>query len=312
MRVPYAQILIARLGLGLDFWRSGTRVIFEGEENYPVDRPAFLAMNHTDRYNYMPFMHELDRRGLPPAAPWVKGKYYQKPRLAMTLNACSCIPVPSRGFIISLEFKARCRRAPSAEEYRTLRDVVDGRLAPEEVKEPAARELIDRVEREEQKAFLDYFHAIFSETAQAVIRTNREALDYGYHPLVFPQGTRSRRLSKGHVGLAQMSQYLGVPILPIGVSGADKLYPGNSPWSKGGTVTYRIGELLHPDLEPLRHFRVTEPFTPLSLQASQRFSEQFERITGVVMDAINDLVDPEYQYSTDRQSDGVRGVRRFL
>jgi hypothetical protein len=35
-------------------------------------------------------------------------------------------------------------------------------------------------------------------------------------------------------------------------------------------------------------------------------------MTDVVMDHINELVDPEYRYSDDRSSDGVSGVERFV
>ncbi len=40
--------------------------------------------------------------------------------------------------------------------------------------------------------------------------------------------------------------------------------------------------------------------------------EAFQSMTDVVMDHINELVDPEYRYSQDRSSDGVSGVERFV
>ncbi|MGE0494660.1 MAG: lysophospholipid acyltransferase family protein [Vulcanimicrobiota bacterium] len=312
-RRPWGQLFIARVLLELDFRRSHTHIVLEGAENLPSDGGAFLAMNHTDRFNYMPFMYKLDRLSLPPAAPWVKGKYYQKRWLGRILNLCDCIPVPSRGFIISLDFKRVSGHAPSAEQYRLLRDLVDGQLDPSDLPDDTRlRAFITSVEGEAQKPFLEYFHDLFARMAEQVVRINREALERGYMPLVFPQGTRSRRLSRGYTGLAQVAGHVGASIIPVGVSGADRLYPDSKPFSRGGTVIYRVGQPLRPDGPELAPFRVETPYVPLSLEAGRNHQAKFEGQTEVVMDAINQLLEPDYQYSDDRASDGVSGVRRFL
>ncbi len=304
-RFPWAQRFIARVLLPVDYWRSQTTIVVEGVENLTTGRPTFIAMNHTDRFNYMPFMHRLDQLRLPPAAPWVKGKYYQKAWLARVLNWCNCIPVPSRGYIITLEFKRLNQRPPEPGEYRSLRDLADGKLDRESLSEGPVADFVARLEGDTGKEFFDYFDELFSGLAQEVIRINREALDYGHFPLVFPQGTRSRRLSKGHTGLVQMAHALEAVIVPVGVSGSDRLYPDSKPFSRGGRVLYRVGEPLTPT-GPKR------PYTPLSLQASQQHGPTFEVMTEQVMDAINGLLEPDYRYSRDKESDGVSGVRRFL
>lgn len=299
-RVPYGQILIKRLYIAPDLrLPPRTRVKLEGLENFPLDRPCFLAMNHTDRFNYMPFMKELDRLGLNPLAPWVKGKYYQNRGLAWLLNKSSCIPVPSRGFILSLDFKRIMNRRPSQVEYRELRDLTDGRREVGE--DPEVCRFLDSL----GEPFGDYFHRLFSRVSSEVIRLNHMALDQGYYPLVFPQGTRSRRLSRGHTGLAQMALHMGLPILPVGVSGSDLVYPGNRPRAQGGRVVYRIGSLMSFEA-------IDDEFTPLSLRAAQQHGARFQQVVDGVMDRINELVDPDYRYSEDRESDGVQGVGRFL
>ena len=299
-RVPYGQIFIKRLYIAPDMViPPRTEVVMEGLENYPMDQPCFVAMNHTDRFNYMPFMMTLDRLGLNPVAPWVKGKYYQHWALAAILRASSCIPVPSRGFILSLDFKRVMNRRPTREEYRELRDFTDGKR--DTTDNPEVQRFLESLGR----PFGEYFDGLFATVSGEVIRINEEALERGYYPLVFPQGTRSRRLSRGHTGLAQMSLHLGLPILPIGVSGSDRIYPGDKPRAQGGRVTYRIGRLMHFD-------RLEEAYTPLSLRAAQQHGDRFQEVVDQVMDEVNELVDPDYRYSEDRQSDGVKGVGRFL
>jgi hypothetical protein len=61
----------------------------------------------------------------------------------------------------------------------------------------------------------------------------------------------------------------------------------------------------------LRAHRVGEPFRPFTLEAAVH-REAFQAMTDVVMDHINELVDPEYRYSDDHSSDGVSGVERFV
>jgi 1-acyl-sn-glycerol-3-phosphate acyltransferase len=143
------------------------------------------------------------------------------------------------------------------------------------------------------------------------MRLNRQALEFGQHLLVFPQGTRSVRLSRGHIGVAQVAQHLGVDIVPVGCTGSNLVYPGSSPFAKGGRIVYRIGKPLRLDGSELCDYRVTRPFRPFTLEAGVH-REAFQGMTAVVMDHINELLDPEYQYADERTSDGVRGMDRFL
>jgi hypothetical protein len=161
------------------------------------------------------------------------------------------------------------------------------------------------------KAFLHDFAEVFDRMIDEVMRLNRQALEFGQHLLVFPQGTRSVRLSRGHIGVAQVAQHLGVDIVPVGCNGSNRVYPGNSPFAKGGRIVYRIGEPLRLDGTALRDYRVTEPFHPFTLEAGVHH-EAFEGMTAVVMDHINELLDPEYQYTDGRTPDGVSGMDRFV
>ncbi len=308
-KTPWGQLTMANLVLSVDYrLPRKTEIIFEGLEHFPRDRPVFIAMNHTDRYNYWPFQYRLYREGCGFTAAWVKGKYYENRLMGWFMDSCTNIPLPSRGYVISTEFRKAMKRAPNEREYRALRDLVDGR--PVEGVPDSAQLFID--ERGGAEALSEAFEALWLQMVAEVVRLNREAVAQGHSPLVFPQGTRSKRLSRGHIGMAQMSQVLGVDILPVGCNGSDRAYPAGSPFSKGGRIVYRFGAPLALDGPELGPHRVRAPFSPFTQAAATAHGAQFQAITDVVMDRINGLLDPEYQFSEDGASDGVRGVNRFL
>ncbi len=279
-----------------------TEIVLEGTENLEPGRRYILAMNHTDRYNYWPFQFALYRAGLGFTATWVKGKYYENGFMGWFMDIMGNIPLPSRGYVITTEFRGAVGRAPTEAEYRALRDLADGK------RDDAGSDL-DAVG--DVAAFLGGFSALYEEMIGEVMRLDRTALDVGLHLLVFPQGTRSIRLSRGHVGMAQVAQHLGAAVVPVGCNGSDKVYPGNKPLAGGGRIVYRIGRPLEIDGPELGPYRVSEPFSPFTPGAAA-YRDRFQGMTDVVMDHINELLDPEYRYSEDLSSDGVRGMRRFV
>jgi long-chain acyl-CoA synthetase len=79
-----------------------------------------------------------------------------------------------------------------------------------------------------------------------------EAMDRGYHVLVFPEGTRSRdgRLLAFEPGIGLLAQESEVPVQPILVTGLKRLK--GEKWPDRGAVTVRLGEALvmEPGEEP--------------------------------------------------------------
>ncbi|MFN3201352.1 MAG: lysophospholipid acyltransferase family protein [Bradymonadia bacterium] len=287
-----------------------TKVTFEHLERLPPPgRPIILAMNHTDRFNYWPLQLGLhmQKKGL--TATWVKGKYYENKVMASFLSACNGIPLPSRGYVITTEFRRIAERPPESDEYRSLRTLVDEGAWDGDFTSMARRFVNAHGGPE---AFKVWFEDLWSRMIEEVTRLNQRAFQLGLYLLVFPQGTRSIRLSRGQIGLVQMAQHLNADIVPVGCNGSDKLYPGNSPFSKGGTVHYRIGEPMKLDSEDLAQFRVHEPFVPFSPAAKEKHGDKFRGLTDLMMDRINDLLDPEYQFSDDQSSDGVKEMNRFV
>ncbi len=317
---PWGQILLANLAMRWDYrFPRRTEIVIEGKQNIPLDRPVLFAMNHTDRFNYFPFMYQLYRDGGENhrhISVWVKGKYYENPLMGAFMHATNNIPLPSRGYVLTTEFRAKLGRRPSNEEYRQIRDITE---APrEDVPRLLAQatenvpDLVRSYGGNDGSGFRDYFDRNFDAMMAEVLRLTRVALGFGLNVLVFPQGTRSIRLPKGHVGLVQVAQHLGQTIVPVGCNGCDHVYPTSSPFAAGGRPVYRIGEPLEPDGLELAPHRVKEPFTPFTQAAEQRYGDRFRALTEVVMDRINDLLDPEYQRADDGLSDGVQGVDRFI
>jgi long-chain acyl-CoA synthetase len=79
-----------------------------------------------------------------------------------------------------------------------------------------------------------------------------EAMDRGYHVLVFPEGRRSQdgRLQAFEPGTGLLAQESEVPVQPILVTGL-KRFKGEK-WPRRGTVTVRLGEplVMEPGEEP--------------------------------------------------------------
>lgn len=310
---PIGQVLVANGFLAFDLrFPRRTRVTMIGGDNIPKDRNVFLAMNHTDKFSYWPLQYHMIRMGAPYTATWVKGKYYQNPAVAWFMDSCNNIPMPSRGFVLTTEFRKLLDRVPSADEYRALRDLANAGKPLADVAELPADVARFLEFKGGPAGFLSWFDTLYGQMTDEVTSLNEEALRRGCNVLVFPQGTRSKRLSRGHIGMMQMAQRLGADIVPIGCSGADSVYPADSPFSKGGKITYRIGAPLRLDGPELGQFRVTEPFRPFSREAKEQHNAAFQGATDVVMSRINALVDAPYQFSEDQESDGVQGISRFV
>jgi 1-acyl-sn-glycerol-3-phosphate acyltransferase len=84
-------------------------------------------------------------------------------------------------------------------------------------------------------------------------RIARGVLDRGEVLCVFPEGTRSPDgvLAEPKPGVAMLATRSGVPILPVGVSGTDRLLGRSQRFPRIGTrVTLRIGEPFTVALDP--------------------------------------------------------------
>ena len=220
-QIPQGQIWWAKVLFST--MRSTNKVVVEGIENLPTTG-GFLAMNHTDRYNSWPLQHHLHLSRKEYTCTWVKGKYYLNPLVRTFLLSTNNIPLASRGYVISSRFKKAMNRSPNGEEYRFIRNLLDNNQSLDQIS--TASSSLQQFLGDQPQNRLDALRSDFAGMSNEVIRLNKQAFELGHHILVFPEGTRSIRLGKGHTGLAQMAQRLGVDIVPIGCSGSSKCYPG--------------------------------------------------------------------------------------
>lgn len=320
VRRPLSQRLLGRL-LRLNYgWLPGVSIEIEGRERIPP-APALFAMNHTDRYNYFPFQYRMWRDFDRFTATWVKGKYYENPFVARFMESMLQLPTVSRGYLITKDFEAAIGRRPSEHEYTVLRETIDARVRGEPAPLPAPPAVPEALYRggrsplglrfdPEAGDYADYLLALFEAMMKRFVALNREAVELGLDLLIFPQGTRSRRLLPGHDGIGQIALYLRIPIVPVGCNGSDRLYPGGSPVARRGRVVYRIGEPI--DYAALRAHHVGEDYHPFSAEAERRHAECFKGVAALVTERIDALLDPEYRLSPEAGSTTRRGVERFV
>lgn len=319
---PLGQRVVAWTYLWPNYvWPPRVEVVFEGTEHIP-NEPVIFAMNHTDRFNYWPFQYFHYKRHDRFTATWVKGKYYERPLMAFGMEKTNNIPTMSRGYVITRDFVSTLGRRPDDAEYAYLRRLVDAQagLADPSSVPPCPtglerlfetpRDLLGRLFEPAHETYAEAVDALFRAMTARFVALNAEAFDLGLDLLVFPQGTRSKRLSRGRIGLSQIALAFERTVVPVGCSGSDRCYPGNSGWAKPGKITYRFGAPLRYSDVPELH--TPEPFVPFTAEAERTHRERFQAYADRVMARIEPLVDPEYRFAPDGESEGVVGSERFI
>ena len=83
-----------------------------------------------------------------------------------------------------------------------------------------------------------------SKAALASLDTALEVLGRGEAFGIYPEGTRSRdgRLYRGRTGVAHLALTAGVPVVPVGLTGTEKLQPVGSNLPRVVPVTVEFGE----------------------------------------------------------------------
>jgi len=310
---PLSQRLLA-YGFLLPQYVVNSRVpiTFEGQEKVPDD-PVIFAMNHTDFYTFFPFMYHYIRFADRYTSAWVKGKNYDSRAMATFMEVTNNIPVPSRGYLLARDFLNTMERKPTEEEYRALRDHCERGGPTDGI--PAellgrARDLFGHAFDPSKESYQDALDAVFRTMMRIFVELNGQAFETGLDLLVFPQGGRSVRLSRGHVGMSQIALHYRRTIVPVGANNVDLVYPGKSVLAKPAEVVYRFGDPI--SYEEMAPFHVPEGFEPFSPEAEQRHREQFQGLVDMVMDRIEPLLDPRHRYTDDRESDGLEGSERFV
>lgn len=308
---PRVQRLIAEGFLRFDYRKI--ELVVEGAERIPAS-PVIYAMNHTDDFNYWPFQYHLHATRGRYTATWVKGKNYEHPVMRAFMRATNNIPIASRGYLITRDFMRAVGRRPTEDEYRALREAVNGLADPggalPEALVGRPRDMLGRPFDPAKERYADALEALYLGLMDRFLALNEEAQRIGLDVLVFPQGTRSRRLSRGHTGLAQVALHLGATIVPVGCSGSDLIYPKRSPIASPGRVVYRVGAPIGPDeLAQFSGLPGTRPFRRADEAANR---ERHQMLVDHVMDRIDELVDEPYRFAEGARSEGTVGTARFV
>ena len=289
---PLGQRIMAQFVLSPNYHLfRNVDIRLENLERIPRDETVIYAMNHTDRYNYWPFQYELWRMHYPFTTVWAKGKYYRSKAVGKFLDSCNVIPVPSMGYLVEEYYKQSFGRKIGKEEYRVIKDWIDGKIDEAASLAKLKAETTTLFKESYIEHLREYHQTLMEKVAELSTRALKE---WGLSLLIFPEGTRSIRLGEGRIGIAQIALYSGKKIIPLGCNNSDTVYTGHSPFAKTGVITYRIGEPLTVD-DRLKEFRITEPFKLFSRESQQKYRAQFEGVTRVVMDSINELLDERHK-----------------
>ncbi|KPK17829.1 MAG: hypothetical protein AMJ62_00025 [Myxococcales bacterium SG8_38] len=322
MKRPIGQVIFGHAVLTPNYnLLPGIDIRLEGLENVP-EEPVIFAMNHTDRFNYFPFMYKMWKLEDRYMTVWVKGKYYEQPIVATFMELTSNLPTVSRGYVITKDFSLTIGRRSTEAEYDTLRALVNYEVDPDRDSSTVDVSAIPTELFEKKRNILgvDFdpdrcsyaqgINRVFNEMMAEFVRLNERSFELGLDLLVFPQGTRSIRLPRGRIGMMEIALRYEKTIVPVGCNGCDLVYTGSLPIGKAGTIVYRIGPPI--PYEELSEFHIDEPYAPFTAEAEHEHRAKFQGAVDLVMNRINDLLDPRYQFSDDLRSTGVSGTSRFM
>jgi 1-acyl-sn-glycerol-3-phosphate acyltransferase len=126
---------------------------------------------------------------------------------------------------------------------------------------------------------------------RAAQRFSLEALADGRPIALFPEGTRSRdgRMRSFKDGAAYLAMRSGTSVLPVGIAGSHRMFPGRSPLPHRTRVTIRIGE----------------PFTQPHSSAGRIDREALADATRRIEAAVADLLPAEQRPAPRRTNGGI-------
>ncbi len=305
---PWAQAILTPPAWAL--FRVPRRVHFELEGLEYAREPALLAMNHTHYIDWLPVRWTLQQQGRS-LSSFAKPRPYQGRAMAAFLHATGNIPLSSRGYVISADFRCVLDRSPTEEEYRTLRDLVDGKASPPDAPGPdlerlfqTPRTVLGRAFQPARESYAQMINAVFCDMAHGAIGLAKKALEQGSSLIIAPQGVFTSRLTKGRPGGVQFAHALGLPMVPVGLSGMLEVFPNQGFRNVGGTLTLRVG--------PPVDIQLPSDHVAFEYASEDRNRVALESETQRLMEAINGLLTPGYQWDENPDGDGISGVARFM
>jgi 1-acyl-sn-glycerol-3-phosphate acyltransferase len=269
---------------------AGSRLVVEAQDNLPCE-PSLICTNSTHDCDFIVVMRALDRFKQR-TVHVSKGKNFHRSAMAWIFERAGVIPLPSRAYFLMVDFGAVIGRRPSAIEYRVLRDHVDhGTSLP-------TGEVWDRLQQSGRtiaglrydSTYASYGAAIlalYERAAQESLRLLRSAQAAGFHIHIYPEGTVSPRLGEGRSGAIQVAHALGMPIVPLAMSGCPRAFLGATPLALPATVVARFAPHLLVQLPP--DHRAFEPASEVRNRA------ELQRYIGLLMASIDSRLEPQFR-----------------
>jgi 1-acyl-sn-glycerol-3-phosphate acyltransferase len=294
----------------LQFYRCGIRMRLENAPAF--DEPVLFAMNHSHLYDFVPTKTELYARHGVRTSSLIKYRAFQLPLQAAYMSRTGNIAITSRGYLIAADFARVHGRKLDMDEYRVLRDHIDGGTdLPDDPRYQTlltqARDMLGLRFDPSEVAYREMIGRCYRKAMRTTMAHARVVLDAGDSLHIYPEGLCSSRLSRGRTGTIQMAAELGTTIVPLGLSGMNRLYHPKTLFPhQGGELTLRFGEpyrLQRPELEGLTAF---DP------EQEQRLRPVLEEETERLMDRINALLDDDCARGDDLEGDGLKGIARFF
>ena len=183
---PIGQRIMAYLVLGPNYHIfQHVEIRLENVERIPPNETVIFAMNHTDRYNYWPFQYQLWRLRFPYTTVWAKGKYYRNRAVGKFLDACNVIPVPSMGYLVEEFYKRRFSRKIGKEEYRVIKDWIDGKIDEAASLMKLKAETLTLFKQSFIEHLKDYHQTLMEKVAELSTKAVKE---WNLNLIIFPRG----------------------------------------------------------------------------------------------------------------------------
>lgn len=289
----------------------GVRLEMEGLERLPKQQVIF-AQNHTHMLDFLPLRAPLLVDHGINMVSWVKARAFKHPAMGKFLSKTGCPPLCSRGYFIVADFHALIGRRPSEAEYQALRaHTTHGEPLPAgepfEAIKRVARDMVGWHFNPQCTTYREAIEAAYQEAIAITLRLTRRAMNHGHHVHVYPQGSISSRLTRGHLGLAHAAAALDLPVVPVGVSGCRETFVGSSPSLRPGRIVVRFGDPYRIPIEEL-----PAGFRPFNREDELANYDWMQHHVDEVMARLNTLLEPDYQYSEGFEHDGKSGTARFF
>ena len=280
-------------------------VVVHGKENLPSG-PAIFSSNHTHKFDFLAVRHALFKTHR--LITWIKAREYNDSATRRFFNHCGNIPLASKGYVISSDFITQNGRRPTEVEYRNLRNHIDkdADLPDESLYESLlnkGRNLCGRPFSPAQETYAHAIRATYAAFMEETLTLARVVRDQGYHQQIYPQGAVSSQLSEGKTGAVQAALALDIPIVPMGVSGCIESFYKGSPFSRK-EIIIKIGK-------PIA-FNWNEEVHAFHHPWESKHANYLNKKTQELMNRINELLSPKYQWAPPQTSDAKTGIKRFI